>query len=363
MCNPKCSGQLLCDSSVANSCGQSIDFEEMGTMVAKGIEGAIHLYSPKDIKFGGRQEEKPPEELILEGREIEMSVLHESVERWKKSERSLALIVGKSGFGKTQLARYFLSSLEKLSPNISTPALITWTDFKGTRRSRGTLIRNETRDSSLLGDHSSSMSSSIINTDSPKVEFLLNLGMSRESIKKLQANYPDLFEDFKGGAADGNETKDLSDSNDCTSILKTVIMIILSDLLPTLNQRVIIFLDDAQWMDSGSFETTLEVIQSCPFVYVLFTSRPKEEYASTLRHYYEKFVSNPFCKCIMIERLSNHSIERLVKIEMKSHNIAIDSVSRSLMDEIIGKSQGKKLGPLLTLTFQLSGNPMIPFHQ
>ncbi|KAJ3103675.1 hypothetical protein HDU97_009928 [Phlyctochytrium planicorne] len=73
--------------------------------------------------------------LILVGRESEIKVLGQAVERMRNGEKSLALLVGKSGFGKSHIVNAFLKSQEgkegqvvwyaqSIQPDVNTRTLV-----------------------------------------------------------------------------------------------------------------------------------------------------------------------------------------------------------------------------------------------
>ncbi|KAJ3094731.1 Adenylate cyclase type 10 [Phlyctochytrium planicorne] len=95
MCNPKCEGAALCDEEVANACGATVTFEDIGFITAKEI-----------LNF--RIEKTDSESVAIAGREEEMGRLSTTFRNWMAGERGFIVVSGKSGFGKTQLVKSFL---------------------------------------------------------------------------------------------------------------------------------------------------------------------------------------------------------------------------------------------------------------
>ncbi|KAJ3108641.1 hypothetical protein HDU97_000497 [Phlyctochytrium planicorne] len=368
MCNHSCSGRFLCDEVITEACGKLVEFSNEGTMFAKEIKST-------------KLEDSAREDVVLEGRGDELSLLGEAIDVWMSGEKSMAFIVGKSGFGKTQLAKHFLQTFEQkasvdicfaaaresrndsnyiyqqvleslcrqlMKRNLSRVKLEIW---------RRRLSHSSSRGHSILASPSNATFESKTeskNEENSIVDFLTGLGIPQRNVKKLQANYPSVFECRHSNSAEGEET---SGDNDSAAILVTVVMTLLIDVVSSSDLKVILFLDDVQWMDSGSIETTVEIIQRAPNVFVMMTSRPREEYPEKLRLFYDRFSGFPFSKIIIIEKLSQVAIGNLVLAQMKSSHFDAEAVSPPLLKDITEKSQGT-----LNQTFQKlisEGNPMV----
>ncbi|KAJ3104245.1 hypothetical protein HDU97_009413 [Phlyctochytrium planicorne] len=113
-----------------------------------------------------------------------------------------------------------------------------------------------------------------------------------------------------------------SSNSDSANVLVSVIMTILGEVLPIVQHKLIAYLDDIQWMDSGSFDTTFEIINRCSNVFIVMTSRPKE---------------------LLIDRLSSSAIRNLVIAEMRKHRFEIEDVSTPFLKDIVSKSQGNPM--------------------
>ncbi|KAJ3200432.1 hypothetical protein HDU67_002075, partial [Dinochytrium kinnereticum] len=97
------------------------------------------------------------------------------------------------------------------------------------------------------------------------------------------------------------------------------------------------------WMDSESFDTTIEIIQRCPFVLVLVTSRPREEYREDMRRFFDKISEMPFGLRIDLGKLTKDHTERIVVRAMKESFEDIQSVAQNLLRELHEKSQGNPM--------------------
>ncbi|KAJ3104246.1 Adenylate cyclase type 10 [Phlyctochytrium planicorne] len=391
MCDETCNGRLLCDEAVAEACGKGGEFDDVGVMFAKGIAGAIKLLAPVKMNFE-ENNHLLQEETVLTGREGEFAYLSENIVKWKGEEcdKMFALVIGKSGFGKTEFVKSvlrqfsnekevlgcFASARENRNDSnymyqqilLSLFAQVSneeWfcSKIRGELRGRrSSLAASLTSADRLLGGSKMLTNPSYLSIatqgksrDSSKAEFLLSLGIPRRSVVMLQANYPAIFDGYK---KDDVAPEESSSSNDSANVLVTVIMTILGEVLPAVQKKVIIYLDDIQWMDSGSFETTFEIINRCPNVFVVMTSRPKEEYDPKLRPHFEKMAGFRICKQIIIDKLSSAAIRSLVVMEMKIQGFDIQDVSSALLKDIGSKSQGNPMVIKLICKY-LSSNPAI----
>ncbi|KAJ3106552.1 hypothetical protein HDU97_006145 [Phlyctochytrium planicorne] len=155
----------------------------------------------------------------------------------------------------------------------------------------------------------------------------VQLGRLERIDDMLQVSYPALFEDAKSNNV--GLTKESSSSNESATILVTVIMTILTDLLPLMRQKVIICLDDAQ------------------------------EYNSTLRQYYDRFTAFQYCNVILVNGLSCLATESLALLEMKSYGLNIDGISTLLLEDINEKSQGNPMVIKLICRFLSTSNYVV----
>ncbi|KAJ3107766.1 hypothetical protein HDU97_003436 [Phlyctochytrium planicorne] len=341
--------RVLCDEVIARACGGTVEFEDAGTMVAKGIEGEIQLYAPKDHKELRNDKAATEETLILEGREMELAILSETIDKWTSGDKSCAMVVGKSGFGKTQLVKYFLQSLQERErvPLICFGAarenrsdsnyvyqqillgLYHQLSSRGWNASKVSELHakgNFGAGSVLSVDGRSSLRISNASTNSIQIlednarGFLQSLGIPKKSIRLLQVYYPSIFDSSHGTHNSDNEA---SDSNDAVTALVAAVLTIL-DLLPQFRERLILFLDDIQ-------------------VLVILTSRPKEEYGLKIRPFFERFAMFPFCDLLTIQELAKEAIHSLIVAEMRTHGLGISSVSSALLKDLIEKSQDRVL--------------------
>ncbi|KAJ3107723.1 hypothetical protein HDU97_003393 [Phlyctochytrium planicorne] len=357
--------------SIAITMGKAVEFEDMGDIYAKGIAGTVRLFAPKRMK-NENHEEVDQQDIKLAGRETELAKLFECFEKWMMGDKSLALVVGKSGFGKTQLVKFFLRSIENETSIIICSAaarenrnesnyvyqqilaaLYVQLSRKGWSPERITSERNVNKKMPKLAASSSSasLSSSITATRSSKAEFLSSLGIPRESIKTLCVNYPHIFDKCMEGTV---EVEVAPKSTESVTALVAVIMTIL-EFLTIMQVKVVIFLDDSQWMDSGSFETTLQIIERYASAFVVLTSRPKEEYDEKLCAYWDHLDSFMFCEQIRIEKLSKSSVEKLIVTEMMRYGYNVETVSSTMLQDFYVKSQGNPMVIKLLCQF-LSGN-------
>ncbi|KAJ3094689.1 Adenylate cyclase type 10 [Phlyctochytrium planicorne] len=172
-----------------------------------------------------------------------------------------------------------------------------------------------------------------------KYEFFLALGIPRNSVRLLHKVYPLIFQNSKTTI---DEQEALGNKSDAVTVL-TATMISILELLPSLRLRLIFFIDDAQWMDSGSFDTTFNIIQRINNVFVIMTTRPKEEYTPQFYEYFDRLMNLPACKSLIIERLSKSDIEKLVISEMRSYGFDVWTVAPKLQTDFAEKSQGNPM--------------------
>ncbi|KAJ3106304.1 Adenylate cyclase type 10 [Phlyctochytrium planicorne] len=295
-----------------------------------GIEGKVQLLMPTKLKDANVA--YTYEQAELKGRENELLEIASVVSRWQTSgERATVLVIGKSGFGKTALVKSYLANAE-MDPD--------WLICFGAAREN----RNDA------------------NYIYQQILLSLYLQMSRRGIsgdvvrkpQQLQETFPLVFgEPQKSSKSD----KVIPTMTDSVTFLVVLILTILESL-DKMKLKAILVLDDAQWMDSSSFETTCEIILKCPAVLVIFTSRPREEYSPTLQPYFDRISSFACCKTLTMQRLSSKSIEKLVVYEMNSFDLKIEKIAKSLLDEIIEKSQGNPMVIKLLCKF-LSTSSMV----
>ncbi|KAJ3106308.1 Adenylate cyclase type 10 [Phlyctochytrium planicorne] len=367
MCNPACNGRLLCDRVISEACDDIYDFKDMGTMKAKGIEGEIQLFAPTGLK--ANDGEPGLERQLLEGRVEELSLLSSTFEKWMAGERAMALVTGKSGQGKTHLVKSFLGAYEDQpdvfvcmasaresrndSNYIFQQVLVSmyvnltqrgWTSeniknsVMGRRKmsmASSFFLRSESRADTLATSYRSSITLETLEANSDRVAFFASFGIGNSNLLTLLENYPSVF-------GEAPLRKENVSSSDPALILVSLLTSILK-FLDVIKLKAVILLDDAQWMDSGSFETTLDIIQRFQNVMVVLTSRPKEEYNPNLKCYFDRLISLPICEHLALEKLTNHAIEKLVILHMRSHNYEVDEVSVDLLEDIVEKSQGNPM--------------------
>ncbi|KAJ3104247.1 Adenylate cyclase type 10 [Phlyctochytrium planicorne] len=356
MCNEICNGRLLCDEVIAETCGRTIEFDDAGVIQAKGISGSIRLFAPTKVDL--QENHTSQEEAVLEGREEDVALLSKHINCWKsyESEKTFALVVGKSGFGKSEFVKSVMRQFKDDED--------TFTSFASARENRNdsnymyqqillSLFKQLAVKEWLYGKFSSHSgndgtlgtskkpttysrvsSRSIQPLPCAKGIFLSKLGIPRKSVVMLKASYPMIFDGYKKDEA---IPEDSSSSSDSVNVLVTAIMTILGEFLHAAKQKAVICLDDMQWMDSGSFETTLDVIHRCRRVFVIMASRPKE---------------------LVIDRISSPAIRNLVIAEMKKHGFEFEDISRPLLKDIGSKSQGNPMVIKLICKY-LSSSPAI----
>ncbi|KAJ3102090.1 hypothetical protein HDU97_000804 [Phlyctochytrium planicorne] len=103
-------------------------------------------------------------------------------------------------------------------------------------------------------------------------------------------------------------------TNNADSI--TVLMVVLNSLLeilPLLNLKLVLFIDDAQ------------------------------EYNIKFREYFDRFSNHPSCQNLSIDKLSNAAVEKLVLCEMRCYGFEIQKISQKLLADFIGKSKGNPM--------------------
>ncbi|KAJ3097686.1 Adenylate cyclase type 10 [Phlyctochytrium planicorne] len=340
MCNSHCNNRLLCDETIAEVCESTVEFEDVGCMFAKGIENSIRIFSPKRIINIANHENALQEKSVLEGRDKEITVLSEVFGRWIEGNKSAALVVGKSGFGKTHLVKSFLRGLRMDHGILVCSARENRNDSNyiylqvvqnfynqlakrgwSAERIRFLMQRKRLSAAALLkpadstentGTNSAMSSSSIAsggNFDTAaKMDFLSALGIPRKSIKALQASYPMLFSE-SGTDVPSTEAQ----SSDAASVLITVVTNILQILPMTLKQKVVLFLDDVQ------------------------------EYDAKLRGYFDRFEAFSFCELVPIEKIPEFAIEKLVIAEMRLYGFELDKIAPKLLQDIVAKSQGNPM--------------------
>ncbi|KAJ3097415.1 Adenylate cyclase type 10 [Phlyctochytrium planicorne] len=380
MCNPQCRNRLLCDEVIAEASGKSVEFAEIGTMSAKGFVGKIKLFEPTRVAGDVSKAEGFQEETELLGRDQEFEILASAVDGWKAGERFSCLVVGESGLGKSELVKSFLRSYQT-SPDyifcfgsarenrndsqyVYQQILLSlcrqliakgWNGRKiGQLKKKSTSSLGSKRSEGDMGSLIASKDIFDKGGDHETIEVFLSLGLSRNGIRQLQQDYPLLFPDCQKAKNDDDEVGNRSDS---VTILTSAIFTIL-EMLPVFRQRLVLFIDDAQWMDSGSFETTVNVIQRFTHVFVIMTSRPKEEYSQKFRPYFDQIQSLPSCKYLHIQKFGNDAVEKLVVREMRAHGFDVVSVGGKLLADFTEKSQGNPMVIKLLCKY-LSNSPDI----
>ncbi|KAJ3104733.1 hypothetical protein HDU97_008912 [Phlyctochytrium planicorne] len=343
-------------------------------MLAIGISTPLDLYKPF-ISSSLNNVSTSPENIKLEGRDDEMNLLSRAYRTWQDGQRSAVLITGKSGYGKTQLAKAFISTIEKQSEmivcfgssresrddsnfvyqqilsSISTQLIAKGWDFdkmqtelKGRsqsilNRSSGMLADEETRSRSNSYASFHSQSHLKFNRSNAKFRFFESVGVRPSHLQKLQRGFPDVFGDYKGTEA---LNKVFASDHDVGSLLIAAIFSVFKSLL-SIGVRVILMIDDVQWMDSGSLETTLELIQKYPNIFIILTSRPQEEFRRQ-REFYDKIAALPSLELINLLGIHTNSIESLIIQEMRLvYGFDIQRISKFLLEDITARSQGNPM--------------------
>ncbi|KAJ3104738.1 hypothetical protein HDU97_008917 [Phlyctochytrium planicorne] len=320
MCHPLCSQTVMCDHETMQACKDQYEFEAPLSLTLKGMNDDTRVYVPLKRKLEDVQSPQLDHHDLglVEGRKTELAELIVVFERWLAGKRGLILVTGKSGIGKTQLLKTAMGNVSKSDQIMLCMAV----------------ARENRRESNFVFEQ-------IIDAIYTQCQ---SRGWTTEKMREYTSGY------------DGEDAVNLQ--KDATIRLCNTLIKIFSTV-GKLGFKLAFLIDDAQWMDSESFDTVIEVINRCPAVLVTITSRPREEYTKEMAQRIRKVETLQFGTKITLGNLQLEAVEAIVKNELKPTMGDLTTVSPRLVSELYDKSQGEFQPLRMDGNLEFEGNPMV----
>ncbi|KAJ3019453.1 UNVERIFIED_CONTAM: Adenylate cyclase type 10 [Siphonaria sp. JEL0065] len=160
------------------------------------------------------------------------------------------------------------------------------------------------------------------------VTFLQNLGEPQSSIDLLK---------YVPGIMDSSE----SNNQMAADIIPRLsgIFANIFESLQTLGVKITLIFDDLQWCDSYSYDLLTSLMRKCPFILYILSCRPAEEWS---KMYLDRFfaLSGLSKHKIPLTPFRYESIEELIRHKFKGMMSPTDTVSNTLVKDVLERSQG-----------------------
>ncbi|KAJ3117667.1 Adenylate cyclase type 10 [Phlyctochytrium bullatum] len=369
MCHSLCRGTALCEESIVMACLSNVDIEfvQEGALTLKGIAREVPVFALNNHQTPRRKPsllEQPSSPTrqhrtssasaaaseittggVLQGRDVEWELLQDLYKRWWSGERGSAVLVANSGFGKTFLAQRFL---EQALKDAETVVLYGKPMDNLTDPISVLALREKTGTIRYLQRQVGPAHPSMLDVNE-KLEFFLAFGLPMQVMTLLQNAFPNVL--------DSKEKEHVTPSGKEDFKRLGAALVGILDTVSNENLKLIVFLDDIQWMDSESWEVTLQLLECKPFV--IMTSRPKAEYGPELSPRFEQLSSLPHVAVLPLEKLSRPAVEALILSDVKAVHPWVRAVHSKLVDDLCEKSQGTPMVLRLLIRLVVSSNPRL----
>ncbi|KAJ3098040.1 Adenylate cyclase type 10 [Phlyctochytrium bullatum] len=190
-----------------------------------------------------------------------------------------------------------------------------------------------------------------------KVEFFHAFGLSIQimllSLVLTRVQLKQAFPSLLGSKE--KEYKAPSGKEDLKRLCGAIAVILNS--ISKLGLKLILFLDDIQWMDPESWNITLELVDCKPFV--IMTSRLKAEYGPELSPRFDQLSSLPAVEVLNLEKLSRPAVESLILSDVKAAYPWVRSIHPKLVEDLCEKSQGTPMVLRLLVKLVVSSDPRL----
>ncbi|KAJ3193635.1 hypothetical protein HK101_004451 [Irineochytrium annulatum] len=306
-------GCVVCDEPTYAKSAQDFDFNSLPEVHFKGSDAPVKIFQlAKKRMVRGNAEEtgagmaKPTK---LYGRDAEMSTMLEQVERWVAGETVRILVLGRSGTGKSALTAWLKTSLtathgkeliigtaygidvmqnfyyhglEQILTSMASQLLDLFGDDgnaacsqnegmnRGAEASSPLILNQRKLKKRSRSNSRVSFSSSLAITASSKLsttelrglaKIFRKLGVSKERVRMLCKAMPALVHSDD----DGDLVHIKSDpGSELAKIIAATLANAFNKLTMALKIKLVIVLEDVQWIDSTSFEIVLEFMSKCP---------------------------------------------------------------------------------------------------
>ncbi|KAJ3099989.1 hypothetical protein HDU96_010488 [Phlyctochytrium bullatum] len=297
MCQPTCRGKFLCDTSIVSACSGNFEFVSEGVLTLKGIPNPVSVYSVNGGLKRADSNAKPT------------------------THKSFSLR-GETG-----------NSVYNRNASVSTGANNPVAVFEG--RDREWAVLEELYHTWWNGGRGAAV-----------------------AVGKSGFGKTYLAEQFLNHAMKDSDTVVCSgwaseNRNDPMNIYEQIFCSIYSQLKARgfTAEKI---RSSLPWMDSESWDVTLEVLDLKPFI--LMTSRPKEEYKTELQSRFNQLTTVSHVTILALDKLSLHAAETLILADVKAVFPWVSKIHPKLVDNLYEKSQGTPMVLRLLIKLVLNSN-------
>ncbi|KAJ3320985.1 Adenylate cyclase type 10 [Blyttiomyces sp. JEL0837] len=293
-----CFNRVVCDeNSYLLTCNDVLfPNESLALLNIQGISHSVRVHVPSALRTpqSGVGLRDMIGNATVSGRAEELARIEAAIERFHGGKQARLLITGASGSGKTTMAHHIKHRCEdmknliylvgRIGENSRYSVLLSYQqilkdlfnqlrphihDIKS-RRSGGGQKDAALKPGGPFQSGSMSMGSNmshLLGSTQYIEEILLAFGEPLSSMMLIEALMP--------GARDIKDQSNVS-RTDLTGRFSRLLSRIF-EILTALQYPVLLILDDLQWMDLNSFDATVDILQRCPYVFIVILSRPPEE--------------------------------------------------------------------------------------
>lgn len=301
---------ILCDKAtklLAETDARPWRFQEYGTCQLKGFAEPICVF--RAIRRAEKHLNNGRKNIV--GRSAEISLIYEQVEKLLSGNKSLTVIVGEAGVGKTLIVQEALyrAGLEGcISICSAADAITQTTPYEPWRQILASLFGMSLRNDKIV------------------------MHRLREVMDRAETDadlFPLMNDVFRLGIEESRRTKSLRGLARAKATQK-----ILSDMIlhHVGNQPCLIILEDTHWCDLPSLELCLLVLRKCRHVGIIFTQRPS---GGGIKEEWERISSQRGAVRITLKNLDHGEIAEFVRASTNNK-----FVPRAFVDSIKAATDG-----------------------
>ncbi|KAJ3193636.1 hypothetical protein HK101_004452 [Irineochytrium annulatum] len=291
MTHPHSAGRVVCDEPTYAKSSHDFTFEALPEVHFKGSDAPKRITQFKDVEKGKARGDTPRR---LFGRDREMSSMLEQVEKWIAGETVRLVVLGRSGSGKTALSGWLKSALE-----VKCRDIVVGYDYEEMACVLTFYVFRTAYGIDVMQNFYYHNLEQILTSTGRQLLELLEDG-------KLTASQP---------KEDGDIVSAKSDLGpELNTIIAATIANAINTLTSVLHTKMVLILEDLQWIDSTTFDIVLQFMAKCPAALIICLSRPEEELKASMKPGFANLLSA--AKVFELKFLDQDSTTELIKSQV-----------------------------------------------